>query len=79
MVRAIVLSPPDAASQEAVVGSAQRVVWHASGLHVTQPYSVVSTISALSIRILSLTRERSVGRDEKSPELCGTCAGVLFM
>ena len=27
--------------------------WHARGLHVTQPYSIVSSTSALSIRILS--------------------------
>ena len=28
-------------------------LWHARGLHVTQPYSIVSSTSALSIRILS--------------------------
>ena len=54
MVGAIVLSPTasDAASQEPVVGSAQRFVV-ARGLHVMQPYSIVSNTSALSIQILS--------------------------
>ena len=47
VVDAIVISPTDALRQEAVVGSAQR------GLHVTEPYSIVSSTSALSIRILS--------------------------
>ena len=38
MVGAIVLSPTDAASHKAVVGSPQRVVaWQARGLHLTQP------------------------------------------
>ena len=55
MVGAIVLSPTDAASQEAVVSSAQRVEL-ARGLHVTQPYSIVSITSALSIRTLSSAR-----------------------
>ena len=53
MVGAIVLSPTNAASQESVVGSAQRVVVARVGLHVTQSYSIFSSTSALSIRILS--------------------------
>ena len=53
MVGAIVLSPTDAASQEPVVDLAQRVEWHTRGLHVTQAYSIVSSTSALSIRVLS--------------------------
>ena len=54
MVGAIACSPADAAIQEAVVGSAQRVVVAcARGLDVMQPYSIVSSTSALSIRILS--------------------------
>ena len=53
MVDAIVLPPTDAASQEPVVGSAQHVVVARGGFHVTQPYSIVSCTSALSIRMLS--------------------------
>ena len=54
MVGAVVLSPTDAASQEPVVGAAQRVVVaRAWAQRVTQPYSIVSSTSALSIQILS--------------------------
>ena len=64
MVGAIVLSPTDAASQEPVVGSAQRVVVARArasrdqvldSLHrlAKQPYSIVPSTSALNIQILS--------------------------
>ena len=56
VVGTIVLSPTDAASQESVVSSAQRVVVaHARDPRdaPVQQYSIVSSTSALSIRILN--------------------------
>ena len=54
MVGAIILSPTDAASLRVMVGPAQRgIEANAYGLHVTQPYSILSSTSALSIRVLS--------------------------
>ena len=47
----------NAASQEAVVDSVERCVQ--PGLHVAQPYSIVSSTLALSIRILSSRRAPS--------------------
>ena len=50
---AIILSSTNAVSQEAVVARRSVLWWHARGLHVMQPYSIVSSASALSFRILS--------------------------
>ena len=53
-IGAIVLSPTDAASQEAVVGSTQRVVVARVWAPRVQPYSILSSTSALSIRIFGV-------------------------
>ena len=51
----IVLSPTDATSQEAVLGSAQSVVVErARAPSDTAPYSIVSSTSALSIWVFEL-------------------------
>ena len=56
VVGAIVISPTNAASQEPVVGSAQCVVVaSARAPRDAAPYSIVSSTSALIIRILSST------------------------
>ena len=53
MVSAVVLSLTGAAKQETLVGSAQRVIVARARASRDQPYSIVSSTSALSIRILS--------------------------
>ena len=47
------LSPTNAASQEPWWARRSVSEWHAHGLHVTQPSSIVPSTLALSIRILS--------------------------
>ena len=60
MVGAIVISLTDEAMrQEAGAGPAQRVVVARAQALVTQPYSIVSSTSALRIRILSSRSARS--------------------
>ena len=53
MVGAIVLSPTDAASQEPVVGSARRVVVARARAPRDAAVRIISSTSALSIRMLS--------------------------
>ena len=60
MVGAIVLSPTDAVSQKPVVGSAQRVVVARARIHVTQPYSIVSSTSALTLQAMEPTNFKTV-------------------
>ena len=64
MVGAVVLSSTDAASQEAVVGSAQRVVRHARAPRDVAVQHIVSSTSALSLRMLS--SRGTLGRSHSS-------------
>ena len=51
--------------------------WHACGLHVTQPYSIVSSTSAFSIRILS--SRGALGRSYNSRVYFGKLHHALRM